>query len=142
MAHIRVSKGVGVLFSIAFMAGCASGGGAGGGGGMAAADPGPTAAPVVESTPELVAEGQALFGQRCRTCHGNEGVGTAFGPNLTDDEWAWIDPASPAALMDLAGLIRSGVMEPRVSDTGMPPMGGGNFSGPQLNALAAYVLSL
>ena len=140
MVHIRVSQGVSVLFGVAFMAGCASGGG--GGGAMAAADPEPTGAPVVESTPELVAEGQALFAQRCRICHGNEGAGTAFGPNLTDDEWAWIDPASPAALTDLASLIRTGVMEPRVSDTGMPPMGGGNFSDPQLNALAAYVLSL
>ena len=141
MTQSRVSKGLGMFFTVAFVAGCASGV-------MTVTDPGAAAAPMpaadpgVVSTPELVAEGQALFGQRCRTCHGNTGAGGPFGPDLTDDEWAWIDPAAPSALSELANLIRTGVTEPRVSDTGMPPMGGGNFNDEQLNALAAYVLSL
>jgi mono/diheme cytochrome c family protein len=142
MAHNRVSKGLGIFCTVTFVAGCASGGG------MAASDPGlaadamAAADPVIVSTPELVAEGQALFGQRCVICHGNTGAGGAFGPDLTDDAWAWIDSAVPSALSELANLIRTGITEPRVSDTGMPPMGGGNFDDAQLNALAAYVLSL
>ncbi len=92
----------------------------------------------------MIAEGQQIFGGagRCAVCHGNGAVGGRFGPDLTDDDWAWIDPASPSAMTDLANLIRSGVTEPRVSDSGMPPMGGGNLSDAQLNALAAYILSL
>ncbi len=137
MAHNRASKRAGMLFVAALVAGCAS-----------AAEPEPAAGPVpvadagVTSTPELIADGQQIFGGACSVCHGTGAVGGQFGPNLTDDEWAWIDPASPTALSDLANLIRTGVTEPRISDSGMPPMGGRNLTDVQLNALAAYILSL
>jgi mono/diheme cytochrome c family protein len=96
------------------------------------------------STPELVAQGQQIFAGpgRCRVCHGDGGSGGRFGPDLTDDEWVWIDPSSPTVMEDLVARIREGVSEPRISDSGMPPMGGANLTDEQLQALAAYILSL
>lgn len=46
---------------------------------------------------EAVAGGRKLFQQRCTTCHGADGLGTAKGPDLTgrdvqgqtDGEWYW-----------------------------------------------------
>lgn len=138
MARSKARKRVSVLFAAMLAAGCAS---------MEAPEggaPAPAADMAVTPTPEMIAEGQQIFGGagRCAVCHGNAAGGSQFGPDLTDDDWAWIDPASPSALTDVANLIRSGVMEPRISDAGMPPMGGGNLSDAQLNALAAYLLSL
>ena len=137
MAHSRASKRAGMLFAAALVAGCASAA-------EPMAEPAPAPDPGVASTPELIAAGQQIFGGagRCSVCHGAGAVGGHFGPDLTDDDWAWIDPASSAAMSDLANLIRTGVVEPRISDTGMPPMGGGNLTDAQLNALAAYILSL
>jgi len=125
----------------ALAAGCASSG-------MAAdapADaPAPSAGAAMAPTPELIAEGEQVFAGAggCGICHGNNAAGGAFGPDLTDDDWAWIDPASPNAMAELADLIRTGVTEPRISDTGMPPMGGRTLTEEQLSALAAYILSL
>ena len=137
MAHSRALKRVSVLFVAVLALGCASAEGP-------EAGPAPAADAGVMATPELVAEGQDVFGGagRCSVCHGAGAVGGRFGPDLTDAEWAWIDPASPNAMGDLTNLIRTGITEPQISDTGMPPMGGGNLSDGQLNALAAYILSL
>ncbi len=137
MVQSRAWKGASVLVLTALAAGCASAA-------APEAGPAPAADVGVAPTPELVAEGQQIFGGagRCSVCHGAGGAGGRFGPDLTDDDWAWIDPASPSAMADLANVIRNGVTEPRVSDTGMPPMGGGNLTDAQLNALAAYILSL
>ncbi len=137
MADGRALKRVSMLFTSALVTGCASAE-------APAAAPAPAADAGVTATPAMVADGQQIFGGagRCSVCHGAGAVGGRFGPNLTDDDWAWIDPGSPTAMGDLANLIRTGVLEPRISDTGMPPMGGGNLSDDQLNALAAYILSL
>lgn len=138
MSYGKASKRLGIFLAAAALAGCAS-------------SAGPAEAPspagggaALTSTPELIAQGQQIFAGpgRCRVCHGDGGVGGRFGPNLTDDEWAWIDPSSPTAMSDLVERIRQGVSEPRISDSGMPPMGGANLSDEQLQALAAYILSL
>ena len=130
------SKRIGFLFGVALLASCASAEGP-------APAPEPAADMGAAPTPEMIAEGEQIFGGagRCSVCHGPGAVGGRFGPNLTDDDWAWIDPASGTAMANLANLIRTGVTEPRISDSGMPPMGGGNLSDAQLNALAAYILS-
>ena len=127
----------GTLALAALTPGCA-------GAGASGSPPAPAADVAMAPTPEMIAEGGQIFGGagRCAVCHGNGAVGGRFGPNLTDDDWAWIDPASPSAMEDVADLIRTGVTEPRVSDAGMPPMGGGNLTDGQLSALAAYILSL
>ena len=36
--------------------------------------------------PDAVAGGRKLFHQRCSTCHGEDGRGTAYGPDLTTAE--------------------------------------------------------
>ena len=137
MVYNRASKPTGMLFVAALVASCASAAEP-----ETATGPAPVADAGVTSTPELIADGQQIFGGACSVCHGTGAIGGQFGPDLTDDEWAWIDPTSPTALSDLANLIRTGVMEPRISDSGMPPMGGRNLTDAQLNALAAYILSL
>jgi len=43
---------------------------------------------IPEFTPELIAEGKALFSKRpCIQCHGANGIGTVNGPNLSDKNW-------------------------------------------------------
>ncbi len=127
----------GALALAALTAGCA-------GAGMPEGTPAPEVETAMAPTPEMISEGQQIFAGAggCTICHGNGAVGGAFGPDLTDDDWAWIDPASPSAMAELADLIRTGVTEPRISDTGMPPMGGRNLTDEQLAALASYILSL
>ncbi len=136
MSYKKVSSRLGVVFAAAALVGCASAEGP-------ADAPAPAGGGGVVATPAMVAEGQTLFAaNRCRSCHGDAGVGGRFGPSLTDDDSAWYDPSSPSAMADVAGVIRNGAAEPRIGDSGMPPMGGGTFTDAQINALAAYVLSL
>jgi mono/diheme cytochrome c family protein len=98
---------------------------------------------MMTATPQMVEQGRQLFATSCARCHGTNGVNGQFGPNLADDEWLWINPSSPTVMADVANLIRTGVSTPRApGSTGMPPMGGASFTDDQLNALAAYVLSL
>lgn len=139
MSDRRVVKVSGLIFAVTLVAGCASG----------EMDAEPTPAPeaeaaMAEPSPEMVAEGAQVFAGagRCEVCHGQGGAGGRFGPDLSDDEWIWVDPASPTAMQEVAELIRTGITEPRASDAGMPPMGGGNLSDAQLEALSAYILSL
>lgn len=127
----------GAVAAAALTAGCA-------GAEMSGSAPAPATDTAMAPTPELIAQGEQVFGGAgsCTICHGNGGVGGSFGPDLTDSDWAWIDPSSPNAMAELADLIRNGVTEPRISDTGMPPMGGRILTDEQLSALAAYILSL
>jgi len=129
---IRRIAGVFVIGALA--AGCASAGGAEAGGAMAA--------PAV--TPEMIAQGQALYSGtgNCQTCHGAGGAGGRFGPSLADGDWLWFDASSPNLLTEMAALIRAGVPEPRGGGLSMPAMGGGNLSEDQVLALAAYLVSL
>jgi mono/diheme cytochrome c family protein len=92
----------------------------------------------------MVAEGATLFAgtARCSRCHGEGGVDGRFGPNLADDTWVHINPANPTAMTDLVNLIRTGIAEPLIGTSGMPAMGGAQLTEPQMQALAAYILSL
>jgi len=130
----RVLKITGIVAIGAVVASCASPG-------MPDA-PGVEAAP--EVTPELIAQGQALYAGagNCRTCHGASGQGTNFGPSLADGEWLWFDADSPTLVTEIAEIIRTGIPEPRAGGVPMPAMGGGNLNDDQLLALGAYVASL
>lgn len=88
----------------------------------------------------LVDRGREVFNGAggCTACHGSDATGTALAPNLTDAEWLNIDGSYGA----LAGLIRTGVPQPKRYPTPMPPMGGANLSDAQICAVAAYVYSL
>lgn len=99
------------------------------------------AAPAV--TPELIAQGQTLFAGagRCGVCHGATARGGRLGPNLTDDEWIWVEPGANMHTQ-IFDIIKNGIATPRQYPTGMPAMGGGNLTDEQVHALAAYVGSL
>lgn len=95
-------------------------------------------------TAEMVQEGKQVFeGQGiCFTCHASDGTGTTLAPDLTDDEWIWVDQQGGEMQTQLATIIRSGVSEPKEYPAPMPPMGGAQLSDSQVQAVAAYVYSL
>lgn len=91
-------------------------------------------------TPEMVTEGQQVFGSTglCATCHGVDGQGTPLAPNLTDAEWLNID-GSYNAIVD---LVTTGVPEPQQHPAPMLPKGGSDITEDQVRAVAAYVWTL
>jgi mono/diheme cytochrome c family protein len=103
----------------------------------------PPAAPAPGVTGDLVQQGQQIYAGAgiCFTCHGQNAQGTPLGPNLADGEWIWIDPAQDLHT-ELVNIIRVGVAQPREYPAPMPPNGGVNLSEDQLEALAAYLVSL
>ena len=124
------------------------------------ADPGavpapPAAAPGAEPTAPagaagagnnaaLVAQGQTAYASSvCVSCHGPQGQGTPLAPAFTDDEWLVVTPG-PNLAADVANVIKTGVPTPRdpAHVAPMPPYGGIPLSDDQVNALAAYVVSL
>jgi mono/diheme cytochrome c family protein len=102
------------------------------------------AAPAAAPSGDLVAVGQQVFNGPgiCFSCHGQGGVGTALGPNLTDDTWLWIENPGTDLQAKLVAQIRSGTPKPKESPALMPPMGGAQLTDDQLQAVAAYVASL
>ena len=136
--NTKISSRLGVAIAAFVLGGCAG-----------ATEPADAPAPAggggaFTATPEMIAEGQTLFAgtARCSRCHGDAGIGGRFGPSLVDDTWVWVDPTSGTAHADLVALIRSGIAEPRIGTSGMPAMGGAQLTDPQLEAIAAYILSL
>jgi mono/diheme cytochrome c family protein len=132
MIGIRTIGLLGALGVAAIATGCAP-----------AAEPATAAPAAVTVTPEMIAQGRTLFtGQgRCGVCHGPAGRGGSLGPNLTDAQWIWVDPAGNVH-NQLFRIIKDGIDEPRQFPAPMPAMGGGNLSDEQIHALAAYVDSL
>jgi len=89
---------------------------------------------------KLVQEGRGVFmgAGNCQMCHGGNAKGTALAPDLTDATWLNIDGSYGA----IAGLVRTGVPQPKKHPSPMPPMGGASLSSHQVCAVAAYVYSL
>lgn len=84
----------------------------------------------LEKDPALVAEGRALFGQTCATCHGAQAQGN-IGPNLTDG--FWLNGGRP---QDILRVVAEGSVT-----KGMPAWE--RTLGPQkVQQLVAYVLSI
>ena len=98
----------------------------------------------IRKDPELfnfaMAGGRSAFQTNCMPCHGAGGAGSTGFPNLVDDDWLW-----GGSLEQISTTIQHGV---RNSDdksrTSMMPRFGadGLLSGPQVAAVADYVLSL
>lgn len=97
-------------------------------------------------TAEEVSMGKQIFSGKgnCMTCHGPDATGTSLAPNLTDDEWLWTTAAAePQALKDeLIAQIHQGVPQPKQFPAPMPAMGGGQLTDQEVQALAAYILTL
>jgi mono/diheme cytochrome c family protein len=106
--------------------------------------PAPDAAQAGGPDPALVSQGQQAYATSvCGSCHGPAGDGTPLAPAFTDDEYLWVQPG-PNMLAETAALIKTGVPTPKdpAHVAPMPPYGGVPLSDDQVNALAAYVVSM
>lgn len=88
-------------------------------------------------TQAMIDEGQALFhGQAlCSSCHGENGAGTALGPNLADETWLH----SGGSFAEILATINDGVPMPAESMIPMLARGGSGISDEQSAQVAAYV---
>lgn len=109
---------------------------------------GETAAPAAggAGNADLVAQGQQAYSSSiCVSCHGPNANGTPLGPALNDGEWLWVEEGGEDLQTQVATIIRTGVSQPRdpAHVAPMLPYGGaGQMSDDQVNALAAYIVSL
>ena len=76
-------------------------------------------------------------GGTCTGCHGENGGGSTLGPDLTDKKWLW----SNGSYAGIKKTITDGVARPKNYRSPMPPLRG-QFTEPQISALAAYVWSI
>lgn len=76
-------------------------------------------------------------GGTCIGCHGENGGGSTLGPDLTDKKWLWSD----GSYAGIKKTITDGVAHPKNYRSPMPPLRG-QFTEPQISALAAYVWSI
>lgn len=92
-------------------------------------------------TMEMVTQGRQLFSGQggCHACHNPQATGTQLAPDLTDGEWINV---SGRNYEEIVSLIKTGVAQPQQHPGPMPPMGGANLSDEQVDALAAYIVSL
>lgn len=92
-------------------------------------------------TQEQFQEGKQLFTSQggCHACHGPQATGTQLGPDLTDGDWLNI---SGRDMDEIVQVIQQGVPQPEEHPGPMPPLGGANLSGDQVQALAAYVYGI
>jgi len=106
---------------------------------MAPTDPGAAPGALPEGvTQAMVQEGQQLYGNACAVCHGPAGAGTPIAPALNDGQWI----RGTGEMEEIVTVIRVGVAQPQQYATPMPPMGGANFTEPQVRSIAAYVYSI
>jgi mono/diheme cytochrome c family protein len=89
-------------------------------------------------TAQMAASGQQLYGTVCVACHGPAGAGTPLGPALNDQDWIHIG----GEFQEIVEITRVGVARPLQYPAPMPPMGGGNYTQEQLQAIGAYVYAL
>ena len=92
-------------------------------------------------TMEMVTQGNNLFSGQggCMACHSPDATGTQLAPDLTDDEWINISGRNYEEIIE---LINTGVPQPVEHPGPMPPKGGANITDAQIEALAAYIVSL
>jgi mono/diheme cytochrome c family protein len=92
-------------------------------------------------TAEMAAQGRQLFAGSggCQACHNPQATGTQLAPDLTDDTWINV---SGRNYDEIVSLIKTGVPQPHEHPAPMPPMGGANLTDEQVDALAAYIVSL
>jgi hypothetical protein len=112
--------------------------GATGAGATTAAAPADSACPPV--APALIKAGKSIFtgSGNCSTCHGPSAQGTPLAPTLHAHKWLNID----GSYESIAGLITTGVPNPKQHPAPMPPKGGANLNRQQVCEVAAYVYSL
>ncbi len=95
------------------------------------------------SSSEQVALGSRIFhgevhGGTCSGCHGTNGIGGAFGSDLTQGTYLWSD----GSVHGISETIRLGVTTPKQHTGAMPPLGGAQLSPADLEAISAYVWAI
>ena len=78
------------------------------------------------------AKGEAIYNERCVTCHGADGQGVQIGDKIAGPLWgprSWNDGAGAARVYTLAGMIRYS----------MPYLDPGNISDADAQNVAAYI---
>src|ERR1043166_2425884 len=78
------------------------------------------------------ARGEAIYNDRCATCHGADGQGVQIGDKIAGPLWgprSWNDGAGAARVYTLAGMIRYS----------MPYLDPGNISDADAQNVAAYI---
>ena len=78
--------------------------------------------------------GEAIFLERCTTCHGADGQGVAVGDKIPGPLWgpdSWNDGAGAARVYTLAGIIRYS----------MPYLDPGSLTDEESQQLAAFINS-
>ena len=81
-----------------------------------------------------VAKGQAVYTEKCQTCHGADGQGVQIGDKKAGPLWgddSWNDGAGAARVYTLAGIIRYA----------MPYLDPGSLSDEEAQHVAAYINS-
>jgi thiosulfate dehydrogenase len=79
-------------------------------------------------------KGEAIFNERCTSCHGRDGQGVAIGDKKPGPLWgpdSWNDGAGAARVYTLAGIIRYA----------MPYLDPGNLTDEEAQELAAFINS-
>lgn len=93
-------------------------------------------------SPEMIAEGETLYGQTCFACHGADGKGLPnLGKDLTISEF--VKSSSDAEL--LAYVLAGRTVDDPLNTTGvaMPPKGGSNFlTDDDINSIIAFIRSI
>lgn len=95
-----------------------------------------------DSTAAVLARGKRVFEGRglCFSCHGKAGEGL-LGPTTALAEGKWIHTGGKRD--NIVALIKSGIdAEHSKSGTVMPPRGGSRLTDAEVDAVAAYVLTL
>jgi cytochrome c oxidase cbb3-type subunit 3 len=88
-------------------------------------------ATVIESTPEMIAQGAQLFSVACTACHGVDGYGTRMAPALNNATFLGETPDQA-----IVQIIAQGVPGT------MMPAWGARLSNEEINAITAYLRSL
>ncbi|MBP0438025.1 cytochrome-c oxidase, cbb3-type subunit III [Tianweitania sediminis] len=84
--------------------------------------------------------GQQLFGDNCAACHGRDGKGRAFYPDLTDDDWLW---GGGPELIEQTMRVGINTRHPESRIAQMPAFGRDEMlDREQVRNVAAYVYSL
>ena len=87
--------------------------------------------PMVEATPEMIAEGERLFSITCVACHGAGALGTRMAPALNNQQFLTETPDAA-----IAQIIAGGVPGT------MMPAWGGRLTDTDVNSIVAYLRSL
>ena len=94
------------------------------------------------SSPEKIAEGEALFQQTCFACHGSDGKGLPnLGKGLTTSEF--VQSLTDAELLAYVLEGRAADDPPNTTGVAMPPKGGFSFlTEDNISSIIAFVRSI